>query len=489
MGIANSKRYAIRVVSVANDFDRKRFNEFLRNEIRESTVEVTNFPWSDCSLLLADISAILIHSLPNRTLSRKLIREKIWLSRPTVHFVHSFSGTAAEQIKWATFWGQWHGWPPCRLIAPSEATAARVRALQKHVEGFGGEMPDVVVVAPAVDVTACASGDRFAGRQRLSCTTASKVVLCIARLTPEKLDHAQLIDAFAALTPRFHAGHDARLVFAGGVAPSDTEYVKDLRARGQMRGISLTIYEHVSDRDKLDLLAAADVFVSPASHPQESFGLAIVEAMAAGLPIVATNWNGYKEVLPPAYRPYLVPTIADRLAARNLEDSRLCEACAVDFWSLVDRLELFLRDPELRGLLAEEGKRRAQFFTREEFTGKVLMLLDELILEHQAGPKAKPPHTEVPDLRSPIDYMASTYLHENSILDLSATFAGSAGSVSALVAKALEQSERKTLSSLTSLFDGDILLRNLAILSLLRSGYLRIKDASVLPASACLPTF
>jgi D-inositol-3-phosphate glycosyltransferase len=45
------------------------------------------------------------------------------------------------------------------------------------------------------------------------------------------------------------------------------------------------------------LYAASDVFVSPADSVSESFGLTILEAMACGRPVVASDWDGYKELI------------------------------------------------------------------------------------------------------------------------------------------------------------------------------------------------
>ena len=49
------------------------------------------------------------------------------------------------------------------------------------------------------------------------------------------------------------------------------------------------------------LYAEADVLCFPTKYPAESFGLVVVEALAFGLPVVATRWRAMPEVLPPAY--------------------------------------------------------------------------------------------------------------------------------------------------------------------------------------------
>ena len=55
--------------------------------------------------------------------------------------------------------------------------------------------------------------------------------------------------------------------------------------------------------------ASADVFTSLSDNVQETFGLTPVEAMAAGLPVVVSDWNGYKETVRHGVDGYRVPTL------------------------------------------------------------------------------------------------------------------------------------------------------------------------------------
>ena len=90
--------------------------------------------------------------------------------------------------------------------------------------------------------------------------------------------------------------------------------------------------------------AASDAFVSPALG-QESFGLVLVEAMAAGLPVVATAIAGYDEVVRDGVDGLLVPP--------------------GDAGALAGALGRVLEDPTLAAQLAEAGRARAREFDWE----------------------------------------------------------------------------------------------------------------------------
>ena len=50
------------------------------------------------------------------------------------------------------------------------------------------------------------------------------------------------------------------------------------------------------------------MFVSPSDSIQETFGLSVIEAMASGLPVVASDWDGYRDLVEDGRTGFLVPT-------------------------------------------------------------------------------------------------------------------------------------------------------------------------------------
>src|SRR5690606_25457261 len=61
--------------------------------------------------------------------------------------------------------------------------------------------------------------------------------------------------------------------------------------------------------DRMTAWAGADVFCSLSDNIQESFGITPIEAMAAGLPVVVSDWDGYKDTVQDGVEGFRVPTI------------------------------------------------------------------------------------------------------------------------------------------------------------------------------------
>jgi len=141
-------------------------------------------------------------------------------------------------------------------------------------------------------------------------------------------------------------GLDCRLLMIGA-GPQERELRRYIATR---RLVGVELLGRVSDTDKVRALATADVFVSPATG-QESFGIVLLEAMAAGAPIVCSDIHGYKGVVRRGEQALLVPPkeVAPLAAA----------------------IGNVLRDPVLRARMGASGQERAIQFGWENITAKV----------------------------------------------------------------------------------------------------------------------
>lgn len=120
--------------------------------------------------------------------------------------------------------------------------------------------------------------------------------------------------------------------------------------------------------------AAADIFVSLSDNVQESFGMTPVEAMAAGLPAVVSDWNGYRETVIDGETGIRVPTLsapagagidlADDHAQHRFDHFTLiahtAQSTAVDIDAGAEAIARLAGDEALRRRMGEAGRRRAE---------------------------------------------------------------------------------------------------------------------------------
>jgi glycosyltransferase involved in cell wall biosynthesis len=182
---------------------------------------------------------------------------------------------------------------------------------------------------------------------------APPVILTTARLDPQKGLH-DLLDA-AALVP------EARFLVAGDGPQRD-----HLVARAQSLGLGDRVSFLGHRRDVPRLLAGCDLFVLPSHY--EGSPLSVLEAMAAGKPVVATAVAGIDEVVVPGQTGLLVP--------------------ASDGPALAGAIRTLLADPDLAVRLGAAGRRRVeQKFTAHRMVERVTQIYEELLVrprQHRA---------------------------------------------------------------------------------------------------------
>lgn len=138
--------------------------------------------------------------------------------------------------------------------------------------------------------------------------------------------------------------------------------------------------------------AAADIFTSLADNVQETFGLTPLEAMAAGLPGVVTDWNGYRETLRDGIDGFRVPTllppagtaadIADNYARLvipyDIYVGQLAQLAAVDVEAAAEAYGRLIEDADLRRTMGRNAQDRAARFDWSEIIPRYRELWREL---------------------------------------------------------------------------------------------------------------
>ncbi|SFA98796.1 alpha-1,6-mannosyltransferase [Amycolatopsis marina] len=147
--------------------------------------------------------------------------------------------------------------------------------------------PNVRRVPLGVDLTVFDPARRHDGWRHTLAGGADALLVHCGRLSPEK--HVERsVDTVAALT---EAGARVRLVVAG-----DGPRRRALERRA--RGLPVTFLGFLGDRmDVARLLASSDVSLAPGPH--ETFGLAALEALASGTPVVVSASSALREIVGP----------------------------------------------------------------------------------------------------------------------------------------------------------------------------------------------
>ncbi len=169
-------------------------------------------------------------------------------------------------------------------------------------------------------------------------------LLAVGSVTPRK-GHDVLVEALSALT---HL--DWRLTIAGSLARA-SDFSQALVTSVDARGLAARIRfaGEVSDQTLEALYASADAFVMPSLY--EGYGMALAEAMARGLPIIATTGGAAAETVP---------------------DGAALKVAPGDAGALRDALSRLLTDAEARAQLAEASWSAGQALPSWDDTARIV---------------------------------------------------------------------------------------------------------------------
>jgi glycosyltransferase involved in cell wall biosynthesis len=216
-------------------------------------------------------------------------------------------------------------------------------------------------------------------RQRLNLPADDILILYAGRFSHiDKMDLFPLLMAFKQASERSPAQR-VSLVMAG----SDSVYKYASRLEEFAADLSIAdrmiIRTNLPDADMPDYYAAADIFISPSDNLQETFGISIIEAMSCGLPVICSDWDGYKELVEHEVTGFRVSTywmqcdrrIGDHagLADSMLDHFYLGQSVSVDLAEMVVAMERLIGDPSLRKQWGDNGRKRVL----EKFDWPVVM--------------------------------------------------------------------------------------------------------------------
>jgi len=291
---------------------------------------------------------------------------QLW-SLPMVHMSHTLGypkNAAAQQV--------WEQEPPRRLqveyevLKRSDALVAESPASKQHmVQEYGVDAARVQIIPCGVDTTLFRPQDQQQARRALALPEAAPVVLFVGRLQPLKgLDTLlRAVHLVRQQSPTLQV-----LIVGGGVGEGDPHEAEELgRLRGLAEHLALTPHLAFIKAQPQETLAqyyaAADVFVIPSHY--ESFGLVVLEAMACGIPVVASRVGG--------------------LASTVVHERTGLLAPVGDWHAFAQAIIRMLASPMLRDMYGHAGVQRAQTYAWRRVVERNVQLYHRLLRQQGAA--------------------------------------------------------------------------------------------------------
>lgn len=220
-------------------------------------------------------------------------------------------------------------------IAVSEAARA---TLIKHIDG------DAVVIPNGVDVSSFRNAKPMFGWPGRNLS-----IVFLGRGDEPRKGLAVLVEAYPEIRKKFP---EIRVLIAGPGEPDNT-----LKSLSREDRASVTVLGMVAPQDKASVLASGTIYVAP-NTGGESFGIVLLEAMAAGTPVVASDLEAFKRVLD------------NGKAGITFENENPAD--------LAEVISDLLANPNRRAQLSEQGRLRAAEFDWSVVAGKIVEVYESI---------------------------------------------------------------------------------------------------------------
>ncbi|MBX3482746.1 glycosyltransferase family 4 protein [Phenylobacterium sp.] len=295
----------------------------------------------------------------------------------------------------------------CTSSAVRGAVETQLQMVREHLAELHGprRSPELQRVTIPLGVNCgdfqTSPADRKRWREQLGIPDDAIVVLYVGRFQVKvKMNPALMAMALERAARR--TSKEIWWVNSGWIEPAGTEAVY----HGETAKLCPSVrYVHVDGRPadvRFSIWSVADLFISFSDNIQETFGLTPVEAMAAGLPCVVSDWNGYRDTVRDGLDGVRIPTTAPRPnfggdLAYYFENAWItydnyvgatAQYVAVDLQKAEEALLRLFEDADLRRTLGAQAQRQA----REVFDwAAIIPQYQALWAEQDARRRAHPP--------------------------------------------------------------------------------------------------
>ena len=265
--------------------------------------------------------------------------------------------------------------------------------------------------------------DKNEARKKLKINKDDIVLIFVGRLSfHAKAHHLPMYLALEKASKSLGSGNKLHLILTGWF-PND--YIKET-FENEAKQICPSIQMHFLDgkdqENKRLTFLTGDIFISLSDNIQETFGLTPLEGMSSGLPVIVSDWNGYRDTVNDKENGFRVRTISlsegngEDLAYSHMMDSLnydhyigySSQRIAIDVRDCINKINLLIENKDLRKKLGNAAKARAkEVFDWSKILKEYNSLRNELNLIRDKESKNYP---EMSDKKLPSDRLDPFYL-------------------------------------------------------------------------------
>ncbi len=278
------------------------------------------------------------------------------------------------------------------LVCTSEPGRRAVETLLDEVAGYLQERFGATRIPPAqlVTIPLGVHADDFrldpaaraVWRERLGIPPDAPAALHLGRMSVGTKMHPGPMGIALQEAAR-RLGAPVYWILFGGARKTEEEEAFLAAAAAFCPDVHLCPVGDTSAETRDEIVSAADVFLSLSDNVQETFGLTPLEAMAAGLPCVVSDWDGYRDTVRHGVDGFRIRTVtprpglgsdlayayAQRLVTYEAYAGSAALLTAIDVGEAAEALTALFTDADLRRRMGAAGMRRA----RETFDWRVII--------------------------------------------------------------------------------------------------------------------
>lgn len=326
-----------------------------------------------------------------------LLREGRHVFLNSGHLAHSFSQTRASLASVTPIFSVLHSMvtataaalpailgtlmlsrPGDVVVTPSRAGAHAIRSLHAAVEGLLPDAsvasltpPEVIELPLPFDRSEITRIDKASARRLISIGSDRVVLLYLGRVNENY--KANLLPILLCGRALKEHGIRSSVIIAGhGANSAYGEKLKRFAYELDCTPDVMFISDFPSSLKSV-IMSAADLFISPSDNIQETFGLSLLEAMCAELPVIASDWSGYRDIVQHGETGFLVPTVwspecADRIDCtlslydREYPEWYMAQRTALNTDRMIEACLLLAKDQSRRAAMGRAGRHRVDTF-------------------------------------------------------------------------------------------------------------------------------